>query len=61
MSQPVRRRVFSVTVAACLSGLMTNLSYFLPGLLTGHGNAITGRLGLVQFPQASLGPRLQNT
>jgi hypothetical protein len=38
---------------------MTNLSY-LPGRLTGHGNAITDRVGLVQFPQASLGTSSQN-
>ena len=37
---------------------MTNLGY-LRWLLTGHGNAITGRVGSVQFPQASLGLRLQ--
>jgi hypothetical protein len=46
--------------AICLSGWMMNLSYFLPGLLTGRGNVITGRVGLVRFPQASLGPHLQN-
>jgi hypothetical protein len=40
---------------------MTNSGYFLPGLLTWHGNAITGLVGLVQFPQASRGQRLQNT
>jgi hypothetical protein len=39
---------------------MTNLSYFLPGLLTEPGKTITGRVGLVQFPQVKLGPRLQN-
>ena len=55
-----RRRVFSVTFTVCLSGRMTNSSYFLPGLLTGHGNAISGRVGVVQFPKASLDPRLQN-
>ena len=50
---------FSVTFAVCLSGRMTNSSY-LPWLLTGLGSAITGRAGLVQFPQMSPGPRLQN-
>jgi hypothetical protein len=47
---------FSATFTACLSGRMTNLSC-LPGLLTGHGTAITGRVGLMQFPKASLDPR----
>jgi hypothetical protein len=51
---------FSATVAACLKERLTNLGYILPGLLTGHGNAITARAGLVQFPKASLAPRLQN-
>jgi hypothetical protein len=41
---------FSVTVAACPTRAMTNLNYFLPMLLTEHGNAITGQVGLVQFP-----------
>jgi hypothetical protein len=51
---------FSATFTACLRGRMTNLRYFLPGPLTEHGDAITGRVGLVQFPKASLDPRLQN-
>jgi hypothetical protein len=51
---------FSVTVATW-SRLMPNLSCFLPGPLTGHGNAITGRVGLAQFPQPSRDQRLQNT
>ena len=60
-------RTFAVIAAAVgvalvviESGRMTNSSYFLPGLLTGHGNAISGRVGVVQFPKASLDPRLQN-
>jgi hypothetical protein len=51
---------FSVTVAVCLGGRTTNLGYFLRGLLTGHGNAITGGVGLAQFLPTSRDPRSQN-
>jgi hypothetical protein len=37
----------SVTFALCPRGLVTILSYILPGLLTEHGNAIIGPVGLV--------------
>jgi hypothetical protein len=60
LSPPVTPGGFFCNIHVCLSGRMTNSSYFLPGLLTGHVNAISGRVGVVQFPKASLDPRLQN-
>jgi hypothetical protein len=51
--------IFLIAIVICPSRL-TNLSYFLPGLLTGHGTAITGRAVLAQFPRTSLELRLRN-
>jgi cold shock protein len=56
-----RRRGFhhSVTFTIMSERPDDELNY-LPGLLTGRGTAITGRVGLVQFPKAWLVRRLQN-
>jgi hypothetical protein len=51
---------FSATIAICRSRL-TNFNDFSPLHLTGHGNAITGRVGLAQFPKAWLGRHWHNT